>query len=77
MAIRRRHFLISAVIPYCYILSLGLGLLLVTLVAGSLQALEEALTLAVAVVLLFAVDLAATPNARPRSSPGISATNAP
>ena len=38
---RRRHFLISAVIPYCYILSLGLGLLLVTLVAGSLQAMGE------------------------------------
>jgi membrane protein len=37
VAIRRRHFLVSAVIPYCYILSLGLGLLLVTLVAGSLQ----------------------------------------
>ncbi len=41
VAIRRRHFLISAVIPYAYILSLGLGLLLVTLVAGSLQAMGE------------------------------------
>ena len=41
VAIRRRHFLVSAVIPYCYILSLGLGLLLVTLVAGSLQALGQ------------------------------------
>jgi membrane protein len=40
-AIRRRHFLVSAVIPYCYILSLGLGLLLVTLVAGSLQAMGQ------------------------------------
>lgn len=38
VAVRRRHFLISAVIPYVYILSLGLGLLLVTLVSGSLQA---------------------------------------
>src|SRR5512137_2686527 len=38
VAIRRRHFLVSALIPYLYILSLGLGLLLVTLVAGSLQA---------------------------------------
>ena len=37
VAIRRRHFLVSAVIPYCYILSLGLGLLLVTIVSGSLQ----------------------------------------
>ncbi|NMM14777.1 MAG: YihY/virulence factor BrkB family protein [Rhodoferax sp.] len=41
VAIRRRHFLISAVIPYGYILSLGLGLLLVTLVAGSLQAMGQ------------------------------------
>jgi len=38
VAVRRRHFLVSAVIPYAYILCLGLGLLLVTLVAGSLQA---------------------------------------
>lgn len=38
---RRRHFLISAVIPYAYILSLGLGLLLVTLVAGSLQVMGQ------------------------------------
>ncbi len=38
---RRRHFLVSAVIPYAYILSLGLGLLLVTLVANSLQAMGE------------------------------------
>lgn len=41
VAIRRRHFLISAVIPYGYILSLGLGLLLVTLVSGSLQAMGQ------------------------------------
>jgi membrane protein len=38
VVIRRRNFLISAVIPYCYILFLGLGLLLTTLVSGSLQA---------------------------------------
>jgi len=37
VAIRRRHFLVSAVLPYCYIMSLALGLLLVTLVASSLQ----------------------------------------
>ena len=37
VAIRRRHFLVSALIPYCYIVCLGLGLLLVTLVATSLQ----------------------------------------
>ena len=41
VAIRRRHFLISALLPYGYILALGLGLLLVTLVAGSLQALGQ------------------------------------
>ena len=41
VAIRRRHFLISAVLPYCYILSLGLGLLLVTFVAGLLQAVGQ------------------------------------
>ena len=39
--VRRRHFLVSAIIPYLYILSLGLGLLFVTLVAGSLQAMGE------------------------------------
>ena len=41
VAIRRRRFLVSAVIPYCYILSLGLGLLLVTLGAGSLKAMGQ------------------------------------
>jgi membrane protein len=41
VAIRRRHFLVSALLPYCYILSLGVGLLLVTLVAGSLQAMGQ------------------------------------
>jgi membrane protein len=41
VAIRRRRFLVSAVIPYCYILSLGFGLLLVTLVAGSLKAMGQ------------------------------------
>jgi YihY family inner membrane protein len=37
VVIRRRRFLVSAVIPYCYIFFLGLGLLLMTLVSGSLQ----------------------------------------
>ena len=41
VAIRRRHFLVSAVLPYCYIFCLGLVFLLVTLVAGSFQALGE------------------------------------
>jgi len=38
VVIRLRRVLVSAVMPYCYILFLGLGLLLVTLVSGSLQA---------------------------------------
>jgi YihY family inner membrane protein len=38
VVVRRRRFLVSAVIPYCYILVLGLGLLLMTLVSGSFQA---------------------------------------
>lgn len=37
-AARKRRFLISALLPYCYMLCLGVGLLLVTLVSGSLQA---------------------------------------
>jgi len=41
VAIRRRRYLVSALLPYCYILSLGLGMLLVTLVSGSLQVLGE------------------------------------
>jgi len=35
---RKRRFIFSVLIPYVYILSLGIGLLLMTLVAGSLQA---------------------------------------
>lgn len=41
VAIRRRHFLVSAVLPYCYILFLGVGLLLTTLVSGSLQVIGQ------------------------------------
>jgi membrane protein len=37
VVIRRRRFVVSAILPYCYIFFLGIGLLLVTLVAGSLQ----------------------------------------
>jgi YihY family inner membrane protein len=39
--VRRRHFLVSALLPYCYIVFLGVGLLVVTLVAGGLEALGE------------------------------------
>ena len=41
VAVRRRPLLVSLLIPYVYILSLGLGLLLVTLVAGSLQVMGQ------------------------------------
>ena len=41
VADRRRPWLVSLVIPYVYILCLGLGLLLVTLVAGGLQVLGQ------------------------------------
>jgi membrane protein len=41
VAIRRRHFLVSAMLPYCYILFLGAGLLLVTVVATSLQSIGQ------------------------------------
>lgn len=35
--VKRRHFLVSAILPYCYILFLAIGLLLMTLVSGVLQ----------------------------------------
>jgi membrane protein len=35
--INRRHFLVSAVMPYLFILLLGVGLLIVTILAGMLQ----------------------------------------
>ena len=41
VVVRRRHFLVSALLPYCYIVFLSFGLLVVTLVAGSLQTLGE------------------------------------
>jgi YihY family inner membrane protein len=40
VAIRRRHFLVSAIIPYVYILLLALGLLAVTALSSALHALE-------------------------------------
>jgi membrane protein len=39
--IKRRRFLISAVLPYCYIVALGVGIMIVTLVAGTLQVMSE------------------------------------
>jgi membrane protein len=41
VAIRRRHFLVSAVLPYCYIVALGAGVMLVTLVSGTLQVMGQ------------------------------------
>lgn len=38
--IHRRHFLISAIIPYCYIIVLGLGTLIITTISGILQVWE-------------------------------------
>ncbi len=37
VATRRRRFLVSAILPYCYIVFLGCGLLLMTLVSGALR----------------------------------------
>ena len=38
--IHRRHFMVSAIIPYCYILCLALGMLLVSTVSGMLHGLD-------------------------------------
>jgi YihY family inner membrane protein len=40
VAIHRRHFLISAIIPYCYILCLALGLLLLSTLSGALDSMD-------------------------------------
>ena len=39
VAVRRRHFLVSATMPYLFILFLAVGLLVMTIVAGRLQVL--------------------------------------
>jgi YihY family inner membrane protein len=39
--IKRRHFMISAVIPYIYIFLLALGLVLVSFIAGALETFEN------------------------------------
>lgn len=38
--IHRRHFLVSAILPYAYILVLGIGFLVMSLIAGALYAIE-------------------------------------
>lgn len=37
VAVRRRHFLMSAVMPYLFMVSLAIGLLIITIVAGALN----------------------------------------
>jgi YihY family inner membrane protein len=37
VVVRRRHFLISALLPYVFIVFLGIGLLVTTIIAGALQ----------------------------------------
>jgi membrane protein len=39
--VRRRNFLISAVIPYVYVLSIALGIVLVSFITGALETLEK------------------------------------
>jgi len=39
--IKRRHFLISAIIPYVYILVLGLGILIVSFITGAIETVEK------------------------------------
>jgi len=39
--VHRRHFLVSAIIPYVFILLLGVGVLLVSLISGALQSLQQ------------------------------------
>ncbi len=39
--IKRRHFLVSAVIPYVYILLLGLGILLVSFIASAIETIGD------------------------------------
>ena len=38
---KKRRYIVSALLPYCYILTLGVGTLLMTLVSGSLQAMGQ------------------------------------
>jgi len=40
VAVKRRHFLVSAIIPYCYISLLAIGILVVNAVSGGLATLD-------------------------------------
>jgi membrane protein len=39
--IKRRHFFVSAVIPYVYILALGLGIAIVSFITGAIETVEK------------------------------------
>ena len=41
VSVKRRHFLTSAVIPYLYILAIGLGIVLISFITGALEILEK------------------------------------
>lgn len=41
VVVRRRHFLVSAIIPYCYIFVLALGMLIVSMVSGTIHSLDD------------------------------------
>ena len=51
VAIRRRHFLVSAILPYLFIIALALGLLVVSTISGLLHGVEDS------TLKLFGVDL--------------------
>jgi membrane protein len=40
VVIARRHFIVSAILPYIFVLVLGVGLLMITFIAGALQTLD-------------------------------------
>lgn len=40
VAIHRRHFLVSAILPYIYILAMGIGFFLMTVIAGAMASVE-------------------------------------
>jgi membrane protein len=40
VSIRRRNFFVSAVIPYLYVLAIGLGIVLISFITGALEILE-------------------------------------
>jgi YihY family inner membrane protein len=41
VSVKHRHFLTSAVIPYLYILAIGLGIVLISFITGALEILEK------------------------------------